>query len=189
MPKSKPRITLAGPIGSGLSLNDRERAAIENAYGHRLPPLVWDRVIATTSMFKMLAPAERSVPIKIFFKKLKRLKDVFDLRGWNKELERTTSEIIVKMKNVRDLLKRRERRGDRGRIVMPQSSEFEVKLKEAVDEVRELFENLTKPYNKFLEAQEAFYSAIVKAHNVSSEINSLISEWPGKKKACNVNFE
>jgi histone deacetylase complex regulatory component SIN3 len=107
---------------------------------------------------------------------------VFDLRRWNKELEGTTSEIIKKMKDVSDLLKRHERRGGHGAVVMPQSSGFELKLKEAVDEVRELFENLTEPYNNFLEAQKSFYSAMVKADNVLGQINSLISEWPGKRK-------
>jgi len=105
---------------------------------------------------------------------------VFDLRGWNKELERTTSEIITKMENVRNRLKLRERMGDHGTVVMPQSSAFEVKLRKAVDDVRELFENLTKPYNKFLEAQESFYSAISKADDVLGQINLLISEWPRK---------
>jgi ABC-type transporter Mla subunit MlaD len=84
------------------------------------------------------------------------------------------------MKNVRDLLKRRERRGGHGTVAMRQSSAFEVKLRKAVDDVRELFENLTKPYNKLLEAQESFYSAILKADNVLSQINLLISEWPRK---------
>ena len=75
MPKQKPRISHGGPIGSAVSLNDVERAAIENAYGHRLPPLTWDKVIATTSVFTMLAPSELSAPVKVILKKLQRLKN------------------------------------------------------------------------------------------------------------------
>lgn len=75
MPKSKPRITLAGPIGSAISLNDKERAEIEKAYGDKLPPDAWKRVIATTILFAALAPSELSTPVKVILKKLKRLKD------------------------------------------------------------------------------------------------------------------
>lgn len=75
MPKPTPRISHGGPSGSAVSLNDLERAAIENAYGHRLPPLAWDKVIATTSVFTILAPKERSAPVKVILKKLQRLKN------------------------------------------------------------------------------------------------------------------
>ena len=75
MPKSKPRITLAGPMGRAISLSDTERAAIERVYGHKLPKLAWNKIIATTSLFTILAPTERSAPVKVILKKLKDLKD------------------------------------------------------------------------------------------------------------------
>jgi hypothetical protein len=75
MPKPKPRISYGGPSGSAISLNDAERAAIERAYGHKLPPLAWNEVIATTSLFSILSPSERSAPVKVILKKLQRLKN------------------------------------------------------------------------------------------------------------------
>jgi hypothetical protein len=75
MPRSTPRISLVSAVGDGIVLSDAQRATIERAYGYKLPPPVWDKIIAATSLLTITAPAiSNAVPIKVALRKLQRLK-------------------------------------------------------------------------------------------------------------------
>jgi len=76
MPRSTPRIShISAVVGDGIVLSDAQRATIERAYGYKLPPPVWDKIITATSLLTISAPAERNaVPIKVVLRKLQRLK-------------------------------------------------------------------------------------------------------------------